>query len=68
MIVSSNGVDLYVEVHGAGEPVLPLHGWPDSSGLWRGQVPVLVERGFQVITPDLRGFGRSSRPEGNAGL
>jgi pimeloyl-ACP methyl ester carboxylesterase len=64
MIVSANGVDLYVEVHGAGVPVLLLHGWPDSSALWRGQVPALAAHGFQVITPDLRGFGQSSRPEG----
>src|ERR1700722_6309511 len=64
MIVSANGVDLNVEVHGEGVPVLLLHGWPDSSALWRAQVPVLVEHGFQVITPDLRGFGGSARPEG----
>jgi pimeloyl-ACP methyl ester carboxylesterase len=62
MIVSANGIDLYVEVHGEGTPVLLLHGWPDSSALWRAQVPVLAANGFQVITPDLRGFGRSSRP------
>ena len=55
MIVSANGVDLNVEVHGEGVPVLLLHGWPDSSALWRAQVPVLAAHGFQVITPDLRG-------------
>jgi pimeloyl-ACP methyl ester carboxylesterase len=64
MIVSANGIDLYVEVHGDGAPVLLLHGWPDSSAVWRNQVPVLAEHGFQVITPDLRGFGQSARPEG----
>jgi pimeloyl-ACP methyl ester carboxylesterase len=63
MIVPSNGVDLYVEVHGDGEPVLLIHGWPDSSALWRHQVPVLTGHGFRVITPDLRGLGRSGRPE-----
>jgi pimeloyl-ACP methyl ester carboxylesterase len=63
MIVSSNGAELYVEVHGDGDPVLLLHGWPDSADLWRHQVPALTARGFRVITPDLRGFGRSSRPE-----
>jgi pimeloyl-ACP methyl ester carboxylesterase len=64
MIVSANGVDLYVEVHGDGVPVLLLHGWPDSSAVWRAQVPVLAAHGFRVITPDLRGFGQSARPEG----
>ena len=64
MIVDANGVQLYVETHGDGDPVLLLHGWPDSSALWRNQVPFLTANGFRVITPDLRGFGRSSRPEG----
>jgi pimeloyl-ACP methyl ester carboxylesterase len=63
MIVTANGVDLHVEVHGQGEPVLLLHGWPDTAGLWRGQVPALTAAGFQVIAPDLRGFGRSGRPD-----
>jgi pimeloyl-ACP methyl ester carboxylesterase len=53
---------LYVEDHGDGVPVLLLHGWPDSARLWRHQVPFLVASGFRVITPDLRGFGRSQRP------
>ena len=43
-----------------------LHGWPDSSRVWRHQVPVLAEAGFRVIAPDLRGFGDSDRPEGTA--
>ncbi len=62
MIVTANGVDLYVEVHGAGDPVLLLHGWPDSADLWRDVIPSLTAAGCQVITPDQRGFGRSSRP------
>ena len=58
-----NGISLYVEDHGEGVPVLMIHGWPDSARLWRHQVPHLVGRGYRVITPDLRGFGRSGRPE-----
>ena len=54
MIVNANGAELYVEEHGTGEPVLMLHGWPDSCALWRNQVPVLTANGFRVITPDLR--------------
>ena len=64
MIVSRDGIDLQVEVHGHGVPVLLLHGWPDSNEVWRNQVPALAARGFRVITPDLRGFGQSARPEG----
>jgi pimeloyl-ACP methyl ester carboxylesterase len=55
-----------VEEHGSGKPALLLHGWPDSSYLWRNQIPFLVANGFRVIAPDLRGFGRSDRPEGVA--
>jgi pimeloyl-ACP methyl ester carboxylesterase len=61
-----NGLSLYVEDHGSGRPVLLLHGWPDSAYLWRNQIPFLVKNGFRAIAPDLRGFGRSERPEGVA--
>src|SRR5690554_1954623 len=59
--VDSGGVSLNVADHGPpdGEPVLMLHGFPDSARLWRNQIPALVEAGYRVIAPDLRGFGRS---------
>jgi len=41
------------------EAVLLLHGFPDSSHVWRHQVPALVEAGMRIIAPDLRGFGES---------
>ena len=63
--IEVNGISLYVEEQGAGVPVLLMHGWPDSARLWRNQVPFLVSNGFRVITPDMRGFGRSSRPQGS---
>jgi pimeloyl-ACP methyl ester carboxylesterase len=61
-IIAVNGVSLHVEDSGNGEPVLLLHGWPDSTYVWRNQVPFLTEHGFRAIAPDMRGFGRSSRP------
>jgi epoxide hydrolase A/B len=61
-----NGISVHVEDHGRGRPVLLLHGWPDSAYLWRNQIPFLVMNGFRAIAPDLRGFGRSERPEGVA--
>src|SRR5580704_11235806 len=64
--IQRDGVSLRLEEHGTGKPVLLLHGWPDSSYLWRNQIPFLVANGFRVIAPDLRGFGRSDRPEGVA--
>ena len=50
----------YVE-HGAGDPILCLHGEPTWSYLYRHLIPVLAARG-RVIAPDLIGFGRSDKP------
>jgi pimeloyl-ACP methyl ester carboxylesterase len=50
------------EVTGAGRPVLLLHGFPDSGNLWRHQVPALSVAGYQLIVPDLRGYGHSAKP------
>lgn len=58
----TNGVGLEFDVTGTGPPVVLLHGFPDSARLWRHQVPALAAAGFQVITPDLRGYGRSDKP------
>ena len=60
--VDVNGVGTEYEVTGAGQPVVLLHGFPDSGRLWRHQVPALAGAGFQVIVPDLRGYGRSGKP------
>jgi pimeloyl-ACP methyl ester carboxylesterase len=62
--IQVNGISMYVEEHGSGsrKPVLMLHGWPDSASVWRHQVPFLVANGFRVLTPDLRGFGRTDWP------
>jgi pimeloyl-ACP methyl ester carboxylesterase len=62
--VDVNGVGIEYEVTGDGQPVVLLHGFPDSGRLWRHQVPALAEAGFKVIVPDLRGYGRSDKPTG----
>jgi pimeloyl-ACP methyl ester carboxylesterase len=61
--VDVDGVGIEYQVTGHGRPVVLLHGFPDSGRLWRHQVPALAEAGFQVIVPDLRGYGRSAKPE-----
>ena len=45
-----------------GTPILFLHGWPELSLSWRGQLPVFGSLGFRAIAPDMRGYGRSSVP------
>jgi pimeloyl-ACP methyl ester carboxylesterase len=61
--VPGDGIELDVLDEGEGLPVLLVHGFPDSSHLWRGQVPALTGAGLRVIAPDMRGFGASDRPE-----
>ncbi len=58
----STPVELYYEDHGAGSPVVLIHGWPLSGRSWENQVPALVDAGHRVITYDRRGFGSSSQP------
>ncbi len=59
---NSGAIKLYYEDHGAGKPVVLIHGWPLSGRSWEKQVPVLLEAGYRVITYDRRGFGDSSKP------
>ena len=59
---NSSSIDLYYEDHGAGKPVVLIHGWPLSGASWEKQVPVLLNAGYRVITYDRRGFGNSSKP------
>jgi len=59
-----NGLKLNVVIEGKGEPVMLLHGFPDSNYVWRDVIPLLVKAGYKVIAPDQRGFGESDAPEG----
>ena len=47
MDLTVNGVTLHVVDEGQGSPVLLLHGFPDSSALWRRQLPALVAAGHR---------------------
>lgn len=62
-MLEANGLRFHVREEGSGPPVILLHGFPDTSDLWRHQVPALVAAGFRAIAPDMRGRGRSSRPD-----
>jgi pimeloyl-ACP methyl ester carboxylesterase/2-polyprenyl-6-methoxyphenol hydroxylase-like FAD-dependent oxidoreductase len=61
-LLDLEGIRMFVQDEGAGEPVLLLHGWPDTHLLWRNQVPVLREAGYRTLAPDLRGFGATDKP------
>ena len=59
---NSSHISLYYEDHGAGQPVVLIHGYPLSSASWEKQVPALLNAGYRVIAYDRRGFGKSSQP------
>ena len=46
--VRSNGIDLYYEEHGSGEPLLLIMGWGGNAATWKPQVPGLAERTYQL--------------------
>jgi pimeloyl-ACP methyl ester carboxylesterase len=56
-------VTLHYVICGQGDPVVLLHGWPQTWYEWRKIMPALAER-YTVIAPDLRGLGDSSKPAG----
>jgi len=59
---NSSDIEIYYEDHGAGQPVVLIHGYPLSGRAWDKQVPALLAAGHRVITYDRRGFGQSSQP------
>lgn len=60
--VRGMGLELFVHEWGAGDRIaLLLHGLQDVGATWDAVAPVLVDAGFHVLAPDLRGFGDSGR-------
>ena len=57
-----NGVRLHYLIGGKGSPVVLLHGYAETSHMWRPIMPCSPRR-HTVIVPDLRGAGGSSKPE-----
>jgi haloacetate dehalogenase len=61
--IELDDVELYVRHGGGGgSPVLLLHGHPRTGATWHRVAPQLVAAGHTVVVPDLRGYGRSSKP------
>src|SRR5438067_13116990 len=58
-----NGVRLHYLIAGEGDPVILLHGYAQTSHMWRPLIAQLAKT-HTVIAPDLPGFGQSSTPEG----
>ena len=64
--VNADGVRIHLETGGNGPPLLLLHGHPQTHVTWHKVAPRLAEH-FTVVTPDLRGYGDSAKPEGGEG-
>jgi len=56
-----NGVKIYYEIHGEGEPLVMLHGFTMSHSMWSWWIEDLV-KDYKLIIPDLRGHGNSTNP------
>jgi len=64
-MVDANGLTFEVDQAGTGPQfALLLHGFPESKFSWRYQIPLLVKLGYRVWAPNLRGYGKSSKPKG----
>lgn len=61
--VSTNGIHLYYEEHGGGNPLVFIHGLGSSTQDWEAQVSEF-STSFRVITVDLRGHGKTDKPPG----
>jgi len=64
--IAANGFTFHCRECGpeGGEPVILLHGFPESSRMWTPLLPVLAEAGYRVLAPDQRGYSPGARPEG----
>jgi len=60
--VKVNGIDIYYEIHGSGEPLLLIEGLGYSSWMWYKQIPAL-SRKYQVVLFDNRGAGNTDKPD-----
>lgn len=58
---NSTDIELHYEDHGAGQPVVLIHGYPLDGDSWERQSRDLIDAGYRVITYDRRGFGGSSK-------
>jgi haloacetate dehalogenase len=59
--VEAGGIRFFVREAGEGDPILLLHGFPQTGDCWHAVAGKLAER-HRVIVPDLPGFGRSDPP------
>lgn len=65
-IATPDGQHIHTLVGGSGPPLLLLHGHPQTSAIWHKVAPTLAQH-FTLVLADLRGYGDSAKPAGDAG-
>lgn len=61
--IHANHIEFAYHELGQGPLVMMLHGFPDIASTWSYQVPALVEAGYRVVTPYLRGYSPTEIPQ-----
>jgi non-heme chloroperoxidase len=59
---NDSDIELHYNDHGAGEPIVLIHGYPLDGNSWERQERVLLAQGYRCIAYDRRGFGHSTQP------
>src|SRR3984893_6361891 len=62
-VVETNGIRMHLAEEGDGPLVVLCHGFPESWYSWRHQLRALAAAGFHAVAPDMRGYGRTDRPD-----
>ncbi len=62
--IGAGSLDVRVDGPDDGQPIMLLHGFPQTSLSWAAVVPPLVAAGYRVIAPDQRGYSPGARPVG----
>jgi len=62
-IMDVRGISVNYKIAGQGPVILILHGWGSSSDSWTQVQQLLAEKGYQVVVPDLPGFGKTDAPK-----
>jgi haloacetate dehalogenase len=60
-VIRANGIRINAWLGGKGVPLVLLHGYPQTGQMWRKVAPALLAE-FQVVCPDLRGYGDTEKP------
>ena len=58
-----NGILIHYVIGGKGDPIVLLHGWPQTWYEWRNIIQQLIGNNYTVIASDLRGLGDSEKPQ-----